>query len=561
MRRGGKWMIVIQGKGVSEGIVQGEIHFLHRRDAAVISGSAQDAEYEWERFCSARRIAVSRLEKLAKKCRTQTGEEIASLFEAHAMLAQDTDYETCVRELIEEQSCNAEYAVQQAGERFARMFADMDDAYMRAREADVRDVSRKIIDALTDAKEEEMTLDAPVILAADDLSPSEAVLLDKSKVLGFITRYGSTNGHTAILARSLGIPAVCGAGAALKEEYEGRSAHMDGQSGQIFLEPEKTILGALLKKRADLEACRKMLEGLKEQEDVTLDGRRIHVCCNIASTEELEAALDCGAQGVGLFRSEFLYLSAKDYPGEEEQFQAYRAVAEAMNGRRAVIRTLDVGADKQAAYFDMKREENPALGLRAIRICLNRPELFRTQLRAIYRASAYGRLAILFPMIASLWELRECKRMCSSVMEELRATGVSYDAEMEIGVMIETPASVFIAQELAREADFFSIGTNDLTQYILACDRQNDGLDRFFDPHHPAVVRALKWTADAAHRAGIRVGICGELAADPDMLGTFLAMGIDELSVTPASVLPLRARIRETVAETCGLDRFKPEKR
>lgn len=554
-------MIVIQGKGVSEGIAQGEIHFLHRRDEAVVYGDAQDAEYEWERFCLARRIAVSRLEKLAEKCRTQTGEEAASLFEAHAMLAQDADYEACVRELIEEQGCNAEYAVQQAGERFARMFADMDDAYMRAREADVRDVSRKIINALTDAQEEKLKLDAPVILAVDDLSPSETVLLEKSKVLGFVTRYGSVNGHTAILARSLGIPAVCGAGAALKEEYEGRLAYMDGQSGQIFLEPEETILGALLEKRAGLEVHRKRLEGLKEQEDVTLDGRRIHLCCNIASTEELEAALDCGAQGVGLFRSEFLYLSAKDYPSEEEQFRAYKAVAEAMNGRRAVIRTLDVGADKQAAYFDMKQEENPALGLRGVRVCLNRPELFRTQLRAIYRASAYGRLAILFPMIASLWELRECKRMCSRVMEELRTTGVSYDAEMEIGVMIETPASVFIAQELAREADFFSIGTNDLTQYILACDRQNDGLDRFFDPHHPALMRALKWTADAAHRAGIRVGICGELAADLDMLDAFLAMGIDELSVTPASVLPLRARIRESVAETCRLNRFEPEKR
>lgn len=541
-------MIVIQGKGVSEGIAEGKIHFLHRRDIIIVHERVQDAEHEWKRFCLAQRLAVSRLEALAEKCRAQTGKEAAALFEAHAMLAQDADYESCVRELIEEKHCNAEYAVQQASERFACMLEQMNDAYMRARAADIRDVSRKIVNALTDAQESNVELSVPAILAADDLSPSETVMLDKSRVLGFVTRYGSVNSHTAILARSLGIPAVCGAGDALKEEYEGKQAHLDGQSGQVFFEPDEATLNALREKRAGQEAHWRKLETLKEQEDVTLDGRRMNVCCNIASIEELEAVLACGAQGVGLFRSEFLYLSTEDYPSEEEQFQVYKTLAETMNGRRAVIRTLDIGADKQAAYFNIKQEENPAMGLRAIRICLNRPELFRTQLRAIYRASAYGRLAILFPMIASLWELKECKQICNSVTAELRAEGISFDGELEMGVMIETPAAVFIAEELAQETDFFSIGTNDLTQYILACDRQNDALDRFFNPHHPAVLRALKLTADAAHRAGIEVGICGELAADPDMLDSFLAMGIDELSVTPASVLPLRARIRESAA-------------
>ena len=434
------------------------------------------------------------------------------------------------------------------------MFAAMDDAYMQARAADIRDVSQRILNNLMGVVEGGIDSEEPIILAADDLAPSETIQLDKSKILGFVTQGGSSNSHTAILARTMGIPAICGLGDALKAEYAGRVAYLDGETGSVVLDPDELTHAQIREKYNKQQEMKEILATMKGQEDVTLDGKKINVYCNIGSPEDVAAVLNNDGQGIGLFRSEFLYLAANDYPTEEEQFQAYKAVASAMGGKRVIIRTLDIGADKQVDYFDMKKEENPALGVRAIRICLNRPEVFKPQLRALYRASAYGKVAIMFPMITSVWEVKECKRACQSVMKELTAEGIPFDPETEIGIMIETPSSVFIAEDLAKYVDFFSVGTNDLTQYTLACDRQANDLGKFYDPHHPAVLRALKMAADAAHNAGIWIGICGELGADLSLLPTFLALGIDELSVTPNAVLPLRAAIRKSIAATCTLE-------
>jgi len=542
-------MILMQGKGVSGGLAEGPVVFFRRSGAEPAGLPGGNVETEKRRFSCAQQAAASQLMALAEDCRRDAGGDTAMLFETHAMLAEDEDYVSCVHALLEEQLCSAEYAVQQAGERFAGMFAAMDGAYMQARAADIRDVSRRIINILMGNADGDMVFDVPVILAADDLAPSETIRLDKRRILALITREGSVNSHTAILARTMGIPAVCALGDALKESYAGRTAYVDGEAGQVIFEPDGPMLGRLQAKRQAQQAARTLLEEMKGKADVTPDGRRLDVCCNIGDPEDVQAALASDAQGIGLFRSEFLYLAAADYPGEEAQFRAYRRVAAAMQGRRVIIRTMDVGADKQAAYFGLKPEENPALGMRAVRISLTRPELFRTQLRAILRASAYGRVSVLFPMIASMWELRECRRACRAAMDELRREGVPFDENMEIGVMIETPASVLIADELAREADFFSVGTNDLTQYLLACDRQASDMGRFFDPRHPALLRALRMVAQAAHKAGIWVGVCGDLAADVQMLPEFLEMGINELSVPPAAVLPLRAAIRRFPAE------------
>ncbi len=550
-------MILMQGKGVSKGVVKGPVYFFRRQDNSVICRRADDSEAEKQRLFNAQQAAIAQLETLAEKCRAEAGDESAILFETHAMFVEDEDYVECIRSVLEDEGCNAEYAVQQAGEQFAAMFAAMDDAHMQARAADIRDVSRRIINNLTDIAEGGIDSDEAVILAADDLAPSETIQLDKSKILGFITREGSANSHTAILARAMGIPAICSLGDSLKNEYSGRLTYVDGETGQVILDPDDLTLAALREKHQKQQEMKGLLETMKGQEDVTLDGRRINVYCNIGSPEDVAAVLANDGQGIGLFRSEFLYLAAEDYPTEEEQFRAYKTVAAAMGGKRVIIRTLDIGADKQVDYFDMKKEENPALGVRAIRICLNRPEVFKPQLRALYRASAYGKVAIMFPMITSLWEVRECKRACQKVMAELEKEGIPFDKDTEIGIMIETPASVFIAEELAKEVDFFSVGTNDLTQYTLACDRQANDLGKFFDPHHPAVLRALKMVTEAAHKAGIWVGICGELGADLDLLNTFLAIGIDELSVSPASVLPLRARIRKSIAKTCTLEKLE----
>ena len=547
-------MITIQGKGVSKGIAKGPLYFFQRPDTTVTLKVVSDIEAEKARLAVAQEQSIQQLNALAEKCQNDAGEEMAVLFETHAMFVEDEDFVECMTSLMEEESCNAEYAVEQAGIQFAAMFAAMDDAYMQARAADIKDVAKRILNNLLGVVDGGIDSEEPVILAADDLAPSETLQLDKSKILGFVTMGGSGNSHTAILARTMGIPAICGAGEALAESYNGRVGYIDGETGQLIIDPDAMTQAALKEKYEKQQETKKLLETMKGQEDITLDGKKMLLYCNIGSPEDVAAVLANDGQGIGLFRSEFLYLSASDYPTEDEQFEAYRSVAAAMNGKRVVIRTLDIGADKQVDYFDMKEEENPALGVRAIRICLNRPEVFRTQLRALYRASVYGKIAIMFPMITSVWEVKECKRACMSVMKELEAEGIPYDKDTELGIMIETPSSVFVAEELAKLVDFFSVGTNDLTQYTLACDRQANDLGKFYDPHHPALLRAIKMAADAAHKAGIWIGICGELGADISMLPTFLAMGIDELSVSPSAVLPVRAAIRQSIAQTCTLE-------
>lgn len=547
-------MITIQGKGVSKGIAKGPLYFFQRSDTTVTLKVVSDIEAEKARLAVAQEQSIQQLNALAEQCQEDAGEEMAVLFETHAMLVEDEDFVECITSLIDEKSCNAEYAVEQAGIQFAAMFAAMDDAYMQARAADIKDVAKRIVNNLLGVVDGGIRSDVPVILAADDLAPSETLQLDKSKILGFVTMGGSGNSHTAILARTMGIPAICGAGESLAEGYNGRVGYIDGETGQLIIDPDAMTQAALKEKYEKQQETKKLLETMKGQEDITLDGKKMLLYCNIGSPEDVAAVLANDGQGIGLFRSEFLYLSASDYPTEDEQFEAYRSVAAAMNGKRVVIRTLDIGADKQVDYFNMKEEENPALGVRAIRICLNRPEVFRTQLRALYRASVYGKIAIMFPMITSVWEVKECKRACVSVMKELEAEGIPYNKDTELGIMVETPSSVFVAEELAKLVDFFSVGTNDLTQYTLACDRQANDLGKFYDPHHPALLRAIKMAADAAHKAGIWIGICGELGADISMLPTFLAMGIDELSVSPSAVLPVRAAIRQSIAQTCTLE-------
>ena len=547
-------MIVLQGKGVSKGVASGPLYFFRRADTSVTKQTVSDLEAEKARIAAAQEKAMEQLTVLAEKAREEAGDEAALLFETHAMFVEDDDYVQYIQDTLEEENCNAEHAVETAGEQFSAMLAQMDDPYLQGRAADIKDVTRRILNNLMGVVEGGIDSAVPVILAADDLAPSETLQLDKSKILGFITQGGSGSSHTAILARTMGIPAICGLGGSLKQEYEGRIAYIDGETGQAALDPDDLTLAAFQNKAQKQAEMKELLQTMVGQEDVTLDGRKMMVYCNIGSPEDVHAVLSNDGQGIGLFRSEFLYLAASDYPSEEEQFQAYKEVAAAMNGKRVVIRTLDIGADKQVEYFQMHKEENPAMGVRAIRICLNRPEVFRTQLRALYRASAYGKVAIMFPMITSVWEVKECKRACKKVMAELDAEGIPYNKDTEIGIMIETPASVFVADALAKEVDFFSVGTNDLTQYTLACDRQANDLGKFFDPHHPAVLRALKMATDAAHKAGIWIGICGELGADLSLLDTFLAIGIDELSVTPTAVLPLRAQIRKSIAKTCTLD-------
>ena len=545
-------MILMQGKGVSAGVEKGTLYFYQRTDTAVTK-TAADAETEKQRLADAQKKSIEQLEVLAEKARAEAGDESAILFETHSMFVEDEDYVDNILSALEAEQCNIEYAVQEAGKQFSAMFANMDDAYMQARAADVLDVTRRILNNLMGIVAGGIDSEEPVILAADDLAPSETVQLDKSKILAFATQGGSGNSHTAILARTMGIPAICGLGDSLKAEYAGRVAYIDGEVGRLVIEPDELTEKTFQDKYAKQAEMRRLLQTMKGQEDVTLDGKHINVYCNIGSPDDVAAVKSNDGQGVGLFRSEFLYLASNDYPTEDEQFEAYKTVASAMEGKRVIIRTLDIGADKQVDYFQLEKEENPAMGVRAIRICLNRPEVFRTQLRALYRASAYGKVAIMFPMITSVWELKECRRACKSVMQELTEEGIPFNPDTEIGIMIETPASVFIADELAKLCDFFSVGTNDLTQYTLACDRQCNDLGKFFDPHHPAVLRALKMAADAAHRNGIWIGICGELGADLSLLPTFLAMDLDELSVSPSSVLPLRAELRKSIAKTCDL--------
>ena len=550
-------MVLIQGKGVSKGVVRGPLYFFQRPKTEIAKVKVADLDAEKARVVEAREKSSNQLYALADKCREEAGEESAVLFETHAMFCDDDDYVEAIETMLNDESCNAEYAVKEAGEQFAAMFAAMDDAYMRARSADVKDVTQRILNNLMGVAEGGIDSEEPVILCADDLAPSETLQLDKSKILGFALTAGSSNGDTAILARTMGIPAICGLGAELKETLQGRMAYLDGETGKVVLDPDNLTIQTFKDKMEKQKKFKELMAEMKGKEDVTLDGRHINVYCNIGNPDDVTAVKNNDGQGIGLFRSEFLYLAETDYPSEEKQFQAYKKVAAAMDGKRVIIRTLDIGADKQVEYFHLKKEENPAMGVRAIRICLNNPDVFRTQLRALYRASAYGKVAIMFPMITSVWEVKECKRACEKVVAELKAEGIPYNEETEIGIMIETPSSIFVAPELAEEVDFFSVGTNDLTQYTLACDRQANDLGKFFDAHHPAVLRALKMAADAAHEKGKWIGICGELGADLSLLETFLAIGIDELSVSPSSVLPLRAEIRKSIAKTATLDALK----
>lgn len=534
----------IFGKGVSKGVAAGPISFYRRPSGEIPRRSVTDTAAELARFHDACETAKEQLGVLHDKALAEAGEDAAMLFEAHQMMLDDLDFVESIEGLIENDRLNAEAAVSDTGAQFAEMFAAMDDSYMQARAADIRDISTRVVGILTGEGESSIVSDVPCIVAADDLAPSETVQLDKSLILGFITAGGSANSHTAILARTMGIPAIIGAGDALQAEMEGKYAIIDGQTGETVIEPDDAERERLLKKQAKEKALKELLDQLKGKPNETRDGRNVMVYCNIGSPADIDAVLQNDGGGIGLFRSEFLYLQGSDYPTEDEQFEAYKTVAERMGGKRVIIRTLDIGADKQADYFHLDKEENPAMGLRAIRICLTRPEVFRTQLRALYRASAYGKIAIMFPMITSVWEVQEIKRICRNIRAELAEEGVPMADKVELGIMIETPAAVMMSAELAREVDFFSVGTNDLTQYTLAVDRQGVGLDRFFDAHHPAVLRMIRMTAENAHRAGVWIGICGELGADAELTETFLSMGIDELSVSPSAVLPLRSAIR-----------------
>ena len=539
-------MITIQGKGVSAGVGIGPLYFYQRAQAALPRYTVEDTDAEWHRFKGAQTGAIEQLGELAEKARAEAGDDAALLFETHQMMAEDLDYEEAIEQRITEQKMNAEAAIADTADQFAAMFEAMEDTYMQARAADVRDVSRRLLDILSGTVAGGIASDVPVVLAADDLAPSETIQMDKTKILGFITAGGSGSSHTAILARTLGIPAIVGVGAALKADYAGREVIVDGSTGNIVIDPDDMTRDRLIRSARLSLRLQRLLETLKGQPNITKDGKTVRVYCNIASPEDVHAVQVNDGGGIGLFRSEFLYLNCDDFPGEDQQFEAYKQVLADMEDKEVIIRTLDIGADKKIGYFGLPQEENPALGMRALRICLTRPEIFRTQLRALYRASAFGKLGIMFPMVTSVWEVREAKRICEEVRRELKAEGVPYREDVKLGIMIETPAAVMVSDRLAKEVDFFSVGTNDLTQYTLACDRQNNDLGRFYDPHHPAVVRMLKLVADNAHKNGIWVGICGELAADLTMTETFLAIGIDELSVSPRAVLPLRNAVRMT---------------
>lgn len=542
-------MEIYNGKSVFGGIAIGKLHIYHKKNLQVKRERVEDVEKEVERFNAAKDAAIVQLGELHDKAIATVGADNAAIFEIHQMMLQDDDYIESAENMIRSQQINAEYAVAMTGDNFANMFAAMDDDYMRGRAADVKDISERVISILSGEGSGGMETDEPAIIVADDLAPSETVQMDKSKVLSFVTVHGSTNSHTAILARTMGIPALIGTPVPLDASMNGRQAVVDGDTGRIYVEPDAETLAGLQEKYEELQAKKQLLQTLKGKETITADGRKVMLYANIGNYKDLALVLENDAEGIGLFRSEFLYLESDHYPTEEEQLKVYRAVAETMAGKRVIIRTLDIGADKQVDYFDMPKEENPAMGCRAIRICLTRPEIFKTQLRALFRASAFGKIAIMYPMITSLSEIRRIKDIVSEVKEELTAAGVPY-GEPEQGIMIETPASVMISDLLAKEVDFFSIGTNDLTQYTLAIDRQNDQLDEFYDAHHQAVLRMIATTVENAHKAGIWCGICGELGADPELSKLFLAIGMDELSMSPGNILHIRKIIRETnVAE------------
>lgn len=539
-------MIKFSGKGVCPGIAIGKISVFEHGDPNVKREKIDDADAEKKRYEDAKAAAIKQLGGIYQKALEEVGEESAQVFEIHMMMLEDDDYNHAITRKISEQRVNAEYAVSVTGDTFAEMFASMEDSYMQARAADVRDISNRLIKCLTMENTKEQPLGEKMILCADDLAPSETVLLDKSIVLAFVTSGGSANSHTAILARNMNIPAVIGVGDEfLKQVKNGDICTVDGYTGEILINPdEKTLKDAQSRQKTDLEKIQ-LLQSLKGRENVTLDGTKVNIYANIGSPNDIEAVLFNDAGGIGLFRSEFLYLKSKDYPTEEQQFEAYKKVAESMGGKKVIIRTLDIGADKQADYFKLDKEENPVLGMRAIRICLTRPQIFKTQLRALYRASAFGNIAIMFPMITSVSEVYEVLSVCEEVKRELEDEGANYSKNVELGIMIETPAAAVISDRLAPMVDFFSVGTNDLTQYTLACDRQNPALERFCDTHHEAVLRLIELAARNAHENGKWIGICGELAADTTLTETFLRIGIDELSVSPPFVLKVRDTVRK----------------
>lgn len=538
-------MNVYQGKSVFGGIAIGHLCVYQKGEQQVTRQKIEDVEAEVKRFQDAKEAAQAQLGELYDKAVKEVGEANAAIFEMHQMLLEDDDYQDSVENIIRTQQVNAEYATAVTSDHFSSMFAEMDDDYMKERAADIRDISERVIANLNGENKSKVVTDEPVIILADDLAPSETVQLEKDKVLSFVTVHGSVNSHTAILARTMGIPALVSTEMELTDDLDGKLAVVDGNHGVIYVEPDAETMEKMETLKKEEEEKKELLQTFKNKESVTLDGKKVLTYANIGNVKDLALVLQNGAEGIGLFRSEFLYLESETYPTEEEQFDVYKKVAETMAGKRVIIRTLDIGADKQADYFELEKEENPAMGVRAIRICLTRPEIFKTQLRALFRASAFGNIAIMYPMITSLSEIAQIKEIVEEVKAELDADGVPYGTP-EQGIMIETPAAATISDLLAKEVDFFSIGTNDLTQYTLAIDRQNQSLDAFFDAHHIAVLRMIYQTVQNAHKAGIWCGICGELGADSDLTELFLAMGIDELSVSPGRLLTIRRLICET---------------
>ena len=541
-------MNIYEGKSVFHGIAIGRISVYKKGEQQVKRVKIKDAEAEIARFEESKAQAVKQLQGLYDKALCEVGEANAAIFEVHQMMMEDDGYNDSIKNMIRTQEINAEYAVASTGDNFAQIFASVDDDYMKERAADVRDISERIITVLSGTDSAMAAAKEPSIIVAEDLAPSETVQLDKDMVLSFVTVHGSLNSHTAILARTMAIPALVGTPLPLDETTDGKLGIVDGTSGKIYVDPdEQTLTEMKIKQQKELER-KELLQTLKGRENVTLDGKKVMLYANIGNIKDLATVLQNDAGGIGLFRSEFIYLEKDSYPTEEEQFQIYKQAAETMAGKRVIIRTLDIGADKQCSYFEMEQEENPALGCRAIRICLTRPEIFKTQLRALFRASAYGKIAIMYPMITSVKEVKRIQEIVALVKEELTEQGIDF-GEPEQGIMIETPAAVMVSDELAKEVDFFSIGTNDLTQYTLAIDRQNTKLDEFYDAHHPAILRMISMVVEHAHRAGIWAGICGELGADQTLTQEFLAMGVDELSVSPGSILPLRKIVLETNVE------------
>jgi phosphotransferase system enzyme I (PtsI) len=541
-------MKIFQGKSVFGGIAIGRISIYKKNENEVSLAKVDDPEEEIKRYESAKEKAILQLQKLYNKALVEVGEQNAAIFEVHQMMLEDDDYNDSVENIIRSQSANAEYAVSKTADNLADMFASMDDAYMRERAADVRDISNRILGILAGNENGLENAKEPVILIAEDLAPSETVQMDKNMVLSFVTIKGSTNSHTAILARTMAIPSLVSTKMPLDDSFDGMIGIVDGNEGVIYVDPDKETFDYMKVKAAEEREKKALLESLKGKENVTLDGQKIMLYANIGNIKDLALVRQNDASGIGLFRSEFIYLERDTFPTEEEQFEIYKTVAETMAGKRVIIRTLDIGADKKCPYFGLDPEENPAMGLRAIRICLTRPEIFKTQLRALFRASAYGKIAIMYPMIISVEEIDKIKAIADEVKAELDKENIPH-GDPEQGIMIETPASVIMSDELAKKVDFFSIGTNDLTQYTLAIDRQNDKLDEFYNAHHPAILRMIRMVVENSHKAGIWTGICGELGADPTLTQEFLAMGVDELSVSPGAILPLRRIIRETDVE------------